>query len=467
MKAGYRADSPKAKIDMINQLAVVLRSAEMHHVDNIAVTSAINRLVALVAEFMQCEKVFVLELRGDFFFVNEFRIRYSSEVMINFDYLARLFRSLNVGALVFQHELAAADITALTQAFVGASPADSFETLLEKLTDVGSIHIEKLKHMVDADILDARKMVKKTYFKAVFIAKGVMTATRTPGETVDLKKAKRMVVSMVNHILNEEQLLLGMASIKNYDEYTYHHSVNVSIFSIALGQRLGLSMKQLTELGMVALFHDIGKMEIPTEILNKPTSLTDEEWRVMKKHPVDGVRILFKMRRMDYSSMRSVIVAFEHHMFYNNTGYPAVKKYPSLDLFSRIVSLADQYDAMTSARVYSRTPMSPDKALNLMMKQAGTQLDPLLLQFFINMVGVYPIGTLVMLDSNELGLVYEVNPIFVDRPHVVILTDTQGKQANVYPFDLSEKKAEGGYAKSIVKTMDANAYKVNLAEFLL
>ncbi|MFZ2630411.1 MAG: HD-GYP domain-containing protein [Desulfosalsimonadaceae bacterium] len=466
MKVGYRADSPKAKLEMINQLAVVLRSAEVHHVDNIAVMNAINRLLVLVSEFIECENTFILELRGEFFFVNDFRIRYSSEIMINFDYLARLFRARDVGTLAFQHEPASADITALTKAFVEAPSTDSFEMIREKLAHVDSILIEKLKHIVEADLLDARKMVKKTYFKAVSVAKEVMNSIRG-GEAVDLKKAKRMVVSMVNHILDEEQLLLSMASIKDYDEYTYHHSVNVSIFSIALGQRLGLSMKQLTELGMVALFHDIGKLEIPTEILNKPTSLNDEDWRIIKKHPVEGVRILLKMRRLDYTSIRSAIVSFEHHMYYNNTGYPTVKKYPPLDLYSRIVSLADQYDAMTSARVYSRTSMSPDKALNIMIKQAGTQLDPLLLQFFINMVGVYPIGTLVMLDSKELALVYEINPIFVDRPHVMILTDTSGKQVDVHTVDLSEKSPEGGYAKSIVKTLDANAYKVNLAEFLI
>ena len=466
MKVGYRADSPKAKLEMINQLAVVLRSAEVHHVDNIAVANAINRLLVLVSEFIQCENTFILELRGEFFFVNDFRIRYSSEIMINFDYLVRLFKARDVGTLVFQHEPASADITALAKALVDAPSTDSFEMIREKLTPVDSIHIEKLKHIVEADLLDARKMVKKTYFKAVSVAKEVMNSIRG-GEAVDLKKAKRMVVSMVNHILDEEQLLLGMASIKDYDEYTYHHSVNVSIFSIALGQRLGLSMKQLTELGMVALFHDIGKLEIPTEILNKPNSLNDEDWRIIKKHPVEGVRILLKMRRLDYTSIRSAIVSFEHHMYYNNTGYPTVKKYPPLDLYSRIVSLADQYDAMTSARVYSRTAMSPDKALNIMIKQAGIQLDPLLLQFFINMVGVYPIGTLVMLDSKELALVYEINPIFVDRPHVMILTDTSGKQVNVHTVDLSEKNPEGSYAKSIVKTLDANAYKVNLAEFLI
>ncbi|MDA8403436.1 MAG: HD-GYP domain-containing protein [Desulfobacteraceae bacterium] len=466
MKAGYRADSPKAKSEMINQLAVVLRSAEVHHVDNIAVVTAINKLVDMVTEFMQCENTFVLELRGEFFFANELRIRYSSDVMINFDYLVRLFRARDVGALVFQHGLAAADIAVLTKAFVETAGDASFEVILEKLSHVDSIHIEKLKHIAEADILDARKMVKRTYFKAVSVTKEVLNAIRG-GEAVDLKKAKRMVVSMVNHILDEEQLLLGMASIKNYDEYTYHHSVNVSIFSVALGQRMGLSMKQLTELGMVALFHDIGKVGVPTEILNKPTRLNDEEWRIIKKHPVEGVRFLLKLRRLDETTMRSAIVAFEHHLFYNNTGYPEVKKYPPLDLYSRIVSLSDQYDAMTSARVYSRVPMSPDKALNLMIKQAGKQLDPLLLQFFINMVGIYPIGTLVMLDTKELGLVCEINPVFIDRPHVMILTDTQGGQASVQPFDLSIKNTEGRYVKSIVKTMDANTYKINLAEFLI
>lgn len=467
MKAGYRPDSPKAKIDMINQLAVVFRTAEMHQVDNIAVKKGIHRLVALIAEFMQCEPAFALELRGDFFFVNEARIRYSSEVMINFDYLVRLFRSRELGAILFQREPAESDIRLLMQTMISAPPNNPFESLSEKLADLDGIYIDKLRQVMEADLMDARKMVKKTYFNAVSVTKNVMGAIRSGGEPVDLRKAKRMVVSMVNHILGEEQLLLGMASIKDYDEYTYHHSVNVSVLSIALGQRLGLSMKQLTDLGMVALFHDIGKMEIPNEILNKPTSLDAEEWRIIKRHPMEGVRILLRMKRVDHISIRSAIVAFEHHMFYNNTGYPEVKKYPSLDLYSRIVSLADQYDAMTSARVYSRTPMSPDKALNLMMKQAGTHLDPLLLQFFINMVGIYPIGTMVLLDTRELGLVYEINPVFVDRPHVMILTDEQGRRTDVRPFDLSEKNAAGDYVKSIVKTMDANAYKVNLADFLL
>lgn len=267
--------------------------------------------------------------------------------------------------------------------------------------------------------------------------------------------------------MEEEQLLLGMTSIKDYDEYTYHHSVNVSILSIALGQRLGMHITQLTELGIVALFHDIGKLDIPYDILNKTTRLTDDDWKIIRRHPLEGVRLLLKMKFIDLVTIRSAIVSFEHHMFYNNNGYPMVKHPFVLDLFSRIISIADQYDAMTSSRVYARKAMSPDNALNLMMKRSGKQLDPLLLKFFINMVGIYPIGTLVMLDSNELGIVTESSPVFVDKPRIMILTDSNGKKVEPNGFDLSETNPEGNYSKSIVKTLDAGKYKINIADYLL
>ena len=221
---------------------------------------------------------------------------------------------------------------------------------------------------------------------------------------------------MVDLILEEEQLLLGMTTIKDYDEYTYHHSVNVSILAVALAQRLGLSKRALTELGLVALFHDIGKIEIPSEVLNKSTSFTDEEWHMVKKHPFWGARAILKMRGIDATVARAAIVAFEHHMYHDLSGYPKTRESFELDFYSKIISLVDQYDGMTSARVYSRIPMPPDRALSIMMERAGTQLDPILFKFFINMIGVFPVGTLVMLDTRELGLVYQSDTVFLDRP---------------------------------------------------
>ena len=466
MNTKNRADSPGAKTNLINHLAVVFRSAEVHHVKNIAVGKAVNGFVSTVSEFIKHEGDFILELRGDFFFVNEFRIRYSSEVMVNFNYLVRLFRTIEVGTVIVKSGVGVNEIVDLTEVFINAAEGSPFDTIHQKISHLSSIDVYKLKKIDEEDLLDARKMVKKSYFKAVSFTQGVMNKIQQ-GEKISLKKSKRMIVSLVDRIIDQEQFLIGMTSIKNYDEYTYHHSVNVSILSVALGQRLGLNMRQLTVLGMVALFHDIGKLEIPNSILNKRGKLNDEEWQVIRKHPTEGVRLLLKMKYVDFISIRSAIVAFEHHMFYNNTGYPKVKKTFPLDLFSRIVSLADQYDAMTSARVYSRVAMSPDKALNLMIKQAGNQLDPLLLKFFINMVGVYPIGTLVVLDSKELGLVYETNPGFIDRPRILIIADNKGNPVDAFPYDLAEKNDDGGYQKIIIKTLDASKWNINLAEYLL
>ncbi len=452
--------------NLINHLAIVLRTAEVHSINNIAVTKATNNLFLLITSYLKFESPIILELKGDFFFMNEMRIRYYPDVMINFDYLVRLFRSLDLGKLIFHNNISPKNIDALLNLLVIPATNLSFNELKQRLSSVETIDIEQLQKAVEGDLLDARKIVKKAYFKAVSFTKGIMNRIKT-NEKIALKKAKRMIVLLVDHIMTEEQILLGMTSIKDYDEYTYHHSVNVSILSVALGQRLGLNMKQLTELGMVALFHDIGKVVVPNEILNKATPLTDNDWKMIQEHPIEGVHSLLKMKQMDHISIRAAIIAFEHHMFYDNTGYPKVKNLFDLDLYSRIVSIADQYDAMTSSRVYSRKAMAPDKALCYMMKRSGNQLDPLIFKIFVNMVGVFPIGTLVILDSDEMGIVCQSNPSFIDRPRIMIIADPKGKQIFPHHFDLAEKNPAGEFKKSIVKTINANKYKINIADYLM
>lgn len=453
--------------DLINQLSVVLRTSHIHNPNNIAVTTVIDKLVPMINHLVDNERMIVLELRGEFFYINDFRIRYSLEYLLNFDFLVREFRKRELGNIVFKGRITSEDIKKFAKAFVASTFSQKpFEAIEEKVSEITNVTVEKLKKIVEDDSLEPRKMIKKTYFNAVSFSRGVINKIKS-GEKVNIKKAKRVVETMVDQILEEEQLLLGMTAIKDYDEYTYYHSVNVSILSIALAQRLGMNRKMLTELGMVALFHDIGKMDIPYEILNKPTNFTTDEWKIIKKHPVWGVRTLLKLKKLDPITIRSAIVAFEHHMNFNHTGYPKARKSFELDFFTRIVSLADQYDAMTSSRVYSRIPMSPDKALSIMMERAGSQLDPLLFKFFINMVGVFPIGTLVMLNTRELGLVYESNQLFPDRPRVMIITDNKGNRVESGVVDLAEKDAEDRYLRSVIKTMDPNKYKINLAEYLM
>lgn len=461
-------DLHKNAKDVINQISIVMRTAQIHDANNVAISSSISRLVSMINMLLDKENLINLELRGEFFYINEYRIRYSLEYLLNFDFLVREFKKRELGSVIFKNQIKIDDVKVFTRAFISASYSDEpFDFFEDKIAGIESIEIGRLKKIVDEESsLDVRKMIKKTYFNAVSYTKGIMNKMKS-GEKVNIKKAKRVMESMVDHILEEEQLLLGMTAIKDYDEYTYHHSVNVSILSIALGQRLGLSRKMLTELGMVALFHDTGKTEVPSEILNKPTNFSDEEWKIIKKHPVWGVRAILKLKKLDELTMKSAIVSFEHHMNFDHSGYPVIRQKMGLDLFSRIVSLADQYDAMTSARVYSRTPLAPDKALSIMMERSGTQLDPLLFKFFINMVGVYPIGTLVMLDSKELGLITESNQIFPTRPRVLLIMDRQGNRIEGRVIDMTEKDEQDNYLRSIQKTMDPNKYKINLAEYLL
>lgn len=457
----------KTARELVNQISVVLKTSQIHDANNVAVSSMIDKVMAIINTMILAERIIALELRGDFFYVNDTRIRYPLEYLLNFDFLVREFKKRELGSLIFKDRLSSDDIKIFVKAFISSGFSSTpFDVMQEKVSDLKNFSVERLKNIVDRDTVEPRKMVKKTYFNAVSFTKGVINKIKS-GEKVNIKKAKRVVETMVDQILEQEQLLLGMTAIKDYDEYTYHHSVNVSVLSIALGQRLGLNKKKLTDLGIVAIFHDIGKMEIPNEILNKPTRFTDDEWKIIRKHPAWGVKSLLGLKKLDELTIKSAIVAFEHHMNYDLSGYPRIRKRIELDFFSRIISLADQYDAMTSARVYSRIPMSPDKALSIMMERSGGQLDPLLMKFFINMIGVFPIGTLVMLNTKELGLVYESNQLFASRPRVMVIIDKDGKRSTGFVVDLTEKNDQGDYIRSIVKTMDPNKYNINLAEYLL
>lgn len=457
----------------VNQLAILLKTAQIHEPANVAVEQALEKFLTSCNSLIELEKGISIEIVGDYIFMNGMRLRYSLDNLLNFDYLVREFKKRELGGLFIKEPLDSREMKKFVYIFIGTDPKllNPFERIEDALinADIPRIRIEKLKKVKEdlEETLDKRKAVKKTYFKAVSLTKGIMGAIRS-GEKVNLRKAKRVVESIVDTILNEEISLIGMTTIKDYDEYTYNHSVNVSILSIALGQRIGFSKKELTELGLVALFHDIGKVNVPAEILNKPTNFSDSEWEVIKRHPIWGAKVILNLRGLDEVAIRAIIVSYEHHLNYDFSGYPALSRRFDLDLFGRIVTIADQYDAMTSSRVYSRIPMSPDKALSLMLERSGSYMDPLLLKIFVNMIGVYPSGTLVMLDTKELGLVFESNPLYVDRPRVILVTDPQGNRVTGGTVDLAEiDKATGKFRRSIVKTLDPNQYNINLAEYFL
>lgn len=457
----------KESQNLINQISILIRTSQFHDPDNVAVMNVLEKALPMLNNFVEREGALRLDLVGEFFYLNDSRVKYPMEFLLNFDYLSREFRRRDMGTLVISAPLSEEEVKAFLRAFISSGYSNTpFEALEAMIEELDNLRIERLKKVVEEGDVDRRKIVKKTYFNAVSFTKGVITKLKA-GEKVSIKRAKRIVESMVDLILSEDQLLIGMTAIKDYDDYTYHHSVNVSVLSIAIGQKIGLHRRSLTELGLVALFHDIGKMNVPKEILNKPTAFTEEEWKTIKRHPYWGTLAILKLRGLDRISIQAAIVAFQHHLNYDLSGYPKVKEQQDLDFYTKIVSIADQYDAMTSSRVYQRVPLPPDRALSIMMDRSGSEIDPILFKFFVNMVGVYPVGSLVLLDTREMGLVYECNPLLADRPRVMVIVDSTGKKIDGHVVDLSEKDETGRYKRTIVKTLDPNKYKVNLAEYLL
>ncbi len=220
-----------------------------------------------------------------------------------------------------------------------------------------------------------------------------------------LGKSVQLVQNMVDLIMNDDNVLLDLSTIRDYDDYTFTHSINVSILALCLGHRIGLSKVMLSRLGLSALFHDLGKIDVPKEILNKPGKLTTEEFGIIQQHSIYSVRRILRLRA-SYDRKASIMLApFEHHLRYDLSGYPQTPRKKPVSLFGRIITIADVYDAVTAPRVYRESYMSPDRALGLMLKDSGTMFDPILLKVFISMLGIYPVGTILVFDDNKIGIV--------------------------------------------------------------
>lgn len=454
--------------DLINSLSTLIKTAQIHSLNNVAVKNAAKKLIDGLNTLLSGGSV-TLELVGEFFHLNGSRIRYSTDSILNYNILVNEFKTRELGSVIFQDILKEDDIKIFLTALMSTdSSMPPFEVLSENFTGTKNISIGKLRKpgKSSGGELDRKKLVKKAYLNAVTLTKK-MSDQASKGNKINLKKAKRVMEVIVDQIVEEEPTLIGMTTIKDHDEYTYFHCVNVSILSLALGQRLGLSKSALAELGIASLLHDIGKIEVPKEILNKPNVFTEEEWQVIHKHPTWGACGILKIQGIDTYSIIAAIAAFEHHLNHDLSGYPKLKNNIQLDFFSSIIAIADNYDAMTSARVYARVALTPDKALSVLLERRGTMVDPYLAKIFANMIGVYPIGSLLMLDTNELGLVFESNkdPDLNDRPRVYVVKDSKGNNTK-YTVDLTEKDEQGNFKRSIIKTLDPNAYKINLVDYL-
>jgi HD-GYP domain-containing protein (c-di-GMP phosphodiesterase class II) len=226
---------------------------------------------------------------------------------------------------------------------------------------------------------------------------------------------------------------------------------------------------QLYELGLAALFHDIGKQRVSSEIVNKTTPLTEAEWREMMEHPTEGLLMLFSTRGLSEAPYRAMLVAYEHHMKTDQTGYPRSRRPRSPTLFSRIVATADGFDAATSKRSYQQQPWPPDEVLREMRENPRRGFDPLLVKALINVTGVYPVGTLAILDTQELAVVVARNPdpARLHQPLVRIVSDAMGMMLpDPATTDLAEfDPGTGAPRRTIIKTTQPEKYGIRVSDY--
>jgi putative nucleotidyltransferase with HDIG domain len=224
--------------------------------------------------------------------------------------------------------------------------------------------------------------------------------------------------------------LVALTAMRNYDNYTFTHMVNVSILTMGQARALGIEGRLLREFGLSALMHDIGKVRTPKEVLNKPDKLTDAEFEIMRRHTVDGAEIL---RRTPEMPILAPVVAFEHHLRMDGTGYPVGAKRAQLNLGTMMCGIADVYDAMRSQRSYQQA-FPTDRILAVLKRNDGTQFDQNLVRRFVQLLGVYPPGNLVRLRSGEIAVVTQVHAPDPHRPRVRVLINKDGARLEL-PYD--------------------------------
>jgi HD-GYP domain-containing protein (c-di-GMP phosphodiesterase class II) len=453
-----------------------MRNIRMYPVENAVVQKALTELTSVADALLVGEGELEFRASGEFIFVNATRLRLDLDNYATFSYLLTQFRASGVGVLRLHAKPAPRDWTVLLSFLLapqGEDPPERYAELLRRLESAGISTFELSPPVESEDDERARtqskERAKRTYAQSVAATKDVMNSVRL-GQNPNLKKIKRVVQGIVDQILSDETSLVGLTTIRDYDDYTFTHSVNVCIFAVALGRRLGLTRLQLYDIGVVALFHDVGKSRVPVEVLNKPDLLTDDEWRLISAHPWQGVLSLFQLREQQEYPYRAMVVAYQHHMKRDLTGYPRSPRTKAVGFYSKIVSIADAFDAATSRRAYRTIALDPAVVLAEMRDDARRGLDPVIVKAFVILLGIYPVGTFVVLDTFELAIIHSANPDpeMVSRPKALIVSDNLGNVQ--YPGEvvsLDERDEQGNFRRTIIKTADPERYGIRVGDYFI
>ncbi|MBI5636551.1 MAG: HD-GYP domain-containing protein [Nitrospinae bacterium] len=299
-------------------------------------------------------------------------------------------------------------------------------------TAVEQLMVEKSGGEQDPDALRREELTraKGVRKEAERVIGTVMHDVRV-GKRINIAQVDAVVEGMIDSVFHNQSAMMCLSRLKTRDEYTFQHSVNVCIFMIAFCRAIGFDRAGTTEVGVGALLHDVGKMKVPQDILNKPARLSEEEFALMQSHVMHSFQVLKEEGGIPLSA---ITVAFEHHERHDGTGYPLGLKGDKITRIGQMAAIVDVYDAITSDRCYHKG-IDPAEALRKLYEWSEFHFCRELVQYFIKCVGVYPLGTMVRMESGYLAVVVRPAEGSMVKPMVRLIYDTKSG-SKIAPRDL-------------------------------
>ena len=442
--------------ELLRRFASGVRAAQLYAADHPLIGRNVEGLLAVLKQLHTLQASIAVGIVGSHFVVSDTPM---SKASLGMSELIKRLRDNKIERISFERGIAAEE----TATFIHAVAALGKNAAADAAWSFPHIRVGRIvsedrpSDGISGDIAAIRQL----YSKAVTAAEAAWESAATEGQP-DLPAALQAVEGLADAVTQNRTALVALTAMRNYDNYTFTHMVNVSILTMGQARALGIEGRLLREFGLSALMHDIGKVRTPKEVLNKPDKLTEAEFEIMRRHTVDGAEIL---RRTPEMPILAPVVAFEHHLRMDGTGYPLGAKRTQLNLGTMMCGIADVYDAMRSQRSYQQA-FPTDRILAVLKRNDGTQFDQNLVRRFVQLLGVYPPGNLVRLTSGEIAVVTQIHAPDPHRPRVRVLINKDGVRVELpYDRNLWEPGPDGGQA-SIAAPVEPALYGIDPLTYL-
>jgi len=460
---------------LLIRLSAMLRTARTYDVSNQMFQRQLHDTLAAILAGLEHEDEITLVAVSDYFYLNGVRIKAQASLLSVYHAMMGEFERRSLGGLRFLSGVSAAEFERFLQLFIAADDAAIAERLIEAVNEASIEHIVPVEavQLDEEDITRSlddkqptqqgeRGRAKRVFWRAVLGTRKIVLKAKATGRP-DLRYAKRLVQPVVDSIMRHEYSIVGLTALKDHDEYTYAHCVNVSVLSISMGQVLGLSRQALADLGVGALLHDVGKLAVPADVLRKPAALNAEEWGLIRRHPLEGAKMMIRMPGLSSLMLDSTRICLEHHMNFDRTGYPDIEAEWGQATLSRIVAVADCFDAMTAHRVYHKRPRSPFEGLQYLFGPARVMFDPACLWALARTVGLYPAGSVLHTESGYVVLALSPNHQDLRRPNCRVLVRPDGSSP---PEDQPEMWSPMPPTESVSRVLRPEEFNGNTGELL-